>query len=33
MLRAIPYAETRADAERLRMVFSKWWRDRSYDAA
>ena len=33
MLRAIPYAETRADAERLRTAFSKWCRDRSYDAA
>ena len=31
MLRAIPYAETRADAERLRTAFSKWCRDRSYD--
>ncbi len=29
MLRAIPYAETRADAERLRTAFSKWCRDRS----
>ena len=33
MLRAIPYAETRADAERLRTAFSKWCRNRSYDAA
>ena len=33
MLRAIPYAETRADAERLSAAFSKWCRDRSYDVA
>ena len=33
MLRSIPYAETRAEAERLRRVFTRWCGDNSYDAA
>ena len=33
MLRNIPYAETRAEAERLRTVFTRWCGDNSYDAA
>ncbi len=33
MLRNIPYAETRAAAERLRKVFTRWCGDNSYDAA
>ena len=33
MLRNIPYAETRAEAERLRKVFTRWCGDNSYDAA
>ena len=33
MLRNIPYAETRAEAERLRKVFTRWCGDHSYDAA
>ena len=33
MLRNIPYAETRAEAERLRRVFTRWCGDHSYDAA
>ena len=33
MLRDIPYAETRAEAERLRKVFTRWCGDHSYDAA
>ena len=33
MLRNIPYAETRAEAERLRRVFTRWCGDNSYDAA
>ncbi len=33
MLRNIPYAETRAEAERLRKVFTRWCGDHSYEAA
>ena len=33
MLRSIYFAETRAQAERLRDAFSRWCRERSYDAA
>ena len=33
MLRNIPYAETRAEAERLRKVFTRWCGDNSYEAA
>ena len=33
MLRNIPYAETRAEAERLRRVFTRWCGDHSYEAA
>ena len=33
MLRNIPYAETRAEAERLRRIFTRWCGDHSYDAA
>lgn len=33
MLRSIYFAETRARAERLRDAFSRWCRERSYDAA
>ena len=33
MLRSIPYAETRAEAERLRRVFTRWCGDHSYEAA
>ena len=33
MLRAIPYAETREGAERLRRVFTRWCVERSYRAA
>ena len=33
MLRNIPYAETRAEAVRLRKVFTRWCGDHSYDAA
>ena len=33
MLRNIPYAETRAEAQRLRKVFTCWCGDNSYDAA
>ena len=33
MLRNIPYAETRAEAQRLRKVFTRWCGDNSYDAA
>ena len=33
LLRNIPYAETRAEAERLRKVFTRWCGDHSYDAA
>ena len=33
MLRNIPYAETRAEAERLRRIFTRWCGDHSYEAA
>ena len=33
MLRNIPYAETRTEAERLRRVFTRWCGDHSYEAA
>ena len=33
MLRSIPYAETRSEAERLRSVFSRWCREHAYDSA
>ena len=33
MLRSIYFAETRAQAERLRDAFSRWCRERSYNAA
>ena len=33
MLRNIPYAETRVEAERLRKVFTRWCGDHSYEAA
>ena len=33
MLRNIPYAETRAEAGRLRRVFTRWCGDHSYEAA
>ena len=33
MLRTIPYADSRAEAERLRSVFSRWCSDHSYEAA
>ncbi len=33
LLRNIPYAETRAEAERLRRVFTRWCGDHSYEAA
>ena len=33
MLRNIPYAETRAEAERLRRVFTRWCGGHSYEAA
>ena len=33
MLRNIPYAETRAEAERLRKVFTRWCGDHSYETA
>ena len=33
MLRNIPYADTRADAERLRRVFERWCGEHSYGAA
>ena len=33
MLRSIPYAETRSEAERLRPVFSRWCREHAYDTA
>ena len=32
MLRNIPYAETRVEAERLRRIFTRWCGDHSYDA-
>ena len=33
MLRTIPYAPTRTEAERLRTVFTRWCGDHSYEAA
>ena len=33
MLRTIPYAPTRREAERLRTVFTRWCGDHSYEAA
>ena len=33
LLRNVPYAETRAEAERLRKVFTRWCGDHSYEAA
>ena len=33
MLRPIPYAQTRTEAERLRTEFTRWCRDHSYEAA
>ena len=33
MLRNIPYAESRAEAERLRDVFGRWCREHSYEGA
>ena len=33
MLRPIPYAQTRTEAERLRTMFTGWCRDHSYEAA
>ena len=33
MLRSIPYADTRAEAERLRKVFTRWCGEHSYEAA
>ena len=33
MLRTIPYAQTRTEAERLRTEFTRWCRDHSYEAA
>ena len=33
LLRRIPYAPSRTEAERLRTVFTRWCRDRSYEAA
>ena len=33
LLRNVPYAETRAEAERLRRVFTRWCGDHSYEAA
>ena len=33
MLRNIPYAESRAEAERMRSVFSRWCREHSYERA
>ena len=33
MLRAIPYAQTGTEAERLRTLFTGWCRDHSYEAA
>lgn len=33
MLRSMPYASTRAEAERLRKVFTRWCGEYSYDAA
>ena len=33
MLKNIPYADSGAEAERLRSVFTRWCQDHSYDAA
>ena len=33
MLRTIPYAQTRTEAERIRTEFTRWCRDHSYEAA
>ena len=33
MLRNIPYAESRSEAERLRDVFGRWAREHSYEGA
>ena len=33
LLRRIPYAPSRTEAERLRTAFTTWCRDRSYEAA
>ena len=33
MVRTIPYAQTRTEAERLRTEFTRWCRDHSYEAA
>ena len=33
MLKNIPYAESRAEAERMRTVFSRWCREHSYEGA
>ena len=33
MLRSIPYAESRAESERLKSVFARLCRERSYDTA
>ena len=33
MVRTIPYAQTRTEAERLRTEFARWCRDHSYEAA
>ena len=33
MLRSVPYAPTRAEAERLRRVFTRWCGEHSYEAA
>ena len=33
LLRRIPYAPSRTEAERLRTAFTRWCRDRSYEAA
>ena len=33
MLRNFPYAESRAEAERMRSVFSRWCREHSYESA
>ena len=33
LLHNVPYAETRAEAERLRKVFTRWCGDHSYEAA
>ena len=33
MLRSIPHARSRAESERLKSVFARWCRERSYDVA